>query len=134
MNYNLQHGSNVDTHTCDKQEYQQWLWNATDGTVRTQHDGQCLTVVQELEVWAGPLSDHSQAVVLLNRGNSGSESITVKWTDIGFPNDQTAVVRDLWARKDLGIFTGSFTSPNINYHSVIMLRITSKSAINSRKI
>ncbi|CAF4367300.1 unnamed protein product, partial [Rotaria sordida] len=61
---------------------------------------------------------------LLNRSNSGRETITVKWTDIGFSNDQAAVVRDLWARKDLGIFTGSFTSPSINYHSVIMLKIT----------
>ncbi|CAF3158558.1 unnamed protein product [Rotaria sp. Silwood2] len=124
LNDNLQHGPNIDAHTCDKQDYQQWLWNVTDGTVRTKHDGQCLTVLQELEVWAGPLSDHSQVVVLLNRGNSGSETITVKWTDIGFSNDQAAIVRDLWARKDLGIFTGSFTSPNINYHSVIMLKIT----------
>lgn len=46
--------------------------------------------------------------VTLSRGNYGSESITVEWTDIGFSNDQAAVVRDLWARKDLGIFIGSF--------------------------
>ncbi|CAF2717321.1 unnamed protein product [Rotaria sp. Silwood2] len=124
LNVNLLHGPNVDAHTWDKQDYQQWLWNTTDGTVRTKHDGQCLTVLQELEIWAGSLSDHSQAVVLLNRGNSGSESITVKWTDIAFPNDQAAIVRDLWARKDLGIFIGNFTSPNINYHSVMMLKIT----------
>ncbi|CAF4976432.1 unnamed protein product [Rotaria sp. Silwood1] len=124
LNFNLQHGPNVDAHTCNEQDYQQWLWNATDGTVQTKHDGQCLTVLQELEVWAGSLSDHSQAVVLLNRGNTESESITVKWTDIGFSNDQAAVVRNLWAREDLGIFTSNFTSPNITYHSVIMLKIT----------
>ncbi|CAF1318704.1 unnamed protein product [Rotaria sordida] len=112
LNFNLQHGPNVDAHSY--------------GTVRTKHDNhQCLTVLQELEIWAGPLSDHSQAVVLLNRSNSRlNETITVKWTDIGFSNDQAAVVRDLWARKDLEIFTGSFTSPSINYHSVIMLKIT----------
>ncbi|CAF3928076.1 unnamed protein product [Rotaria sp. Silwood1] len=113
LNFNLQHGPNVDAHTCNEQDYQQWLWNATDGTVQTKHDGQCLTVLQELEVWAGSLSDHSQAVVLLNRGNTESESITVKWTDIGFSNDQAAVVRHLWTREDLGIFTSKFTSPNI---------------------
>jgi alpha-galactosidase len=83
-----------------------------------------LTVRETLEIWAGPFSDGSQAVVLFNRGNSGSESITVKWTDLGFPLDRSATVRDLWARKDLGTFTGSYTSPNINFHQVMMLKIT----------
>ena len=78
----------------------------------------------ELEVWAGPLVDGSQAVVLLNRANFGSEPITVKWTDIGFPADHVALVRDLWAGKDLGSFTGNYTSPNIDHHSVMMLKIT----------
>ncbi|CAF4013297.1 unnamed protein product, partial [Rotaria sp. Silwood1] len=32
LNFNLQHGPNIDAHTCDEQDYQQWLWNATDGT------------------------------------------------------------------------------------------------------
>jgi hypothetical protein len=117
-------GPNVDAYTCNKQGNQQWTWNAADGTVRSKYSGQCLTVQQDLEVWAGPLSSGSQAVLLLNRGNIGSEKITVKWSDIGFPVDHTAVVRDLWARKDLGTFTGSYTSPNIDHHSVMMLNIT----------
>jgi alpha-galactosidase len=50
--------------------------------------------------------------------------MTVKWTDIGFPTDHAAVVRDLWARKDIGTFTGTYTSPNIDHHSVMMLKIT----------
>ena len=77
-----------------------------------------------MEVWAGPLKDGSQAVLLLNRGTSGSETITVKWTDIGFPADKAATVRDLWAQKDLGSFTGSYTSPNIDFHAVMMLKVT----------
>jgi hypothetical protein len=101
-----------------------WIWNTTDATLRSKYNGQCLTVQQELEVWAGPLSGGSQAVVLLNRGDTGSEQITVKWTDIGFPPDHSALVRDLWARKDVGIFTGSYTSPNIDSHAVMMLNIT----------
>jgi alpha-galactosidase len=75
-------------------------------------------------VWAGPLSGGSQAVVLLNRGDSNSEQITVNWTDISFPVDHSAVVRDLWAHKDIGTFTGSYTSPNIDPHAVMMLNIT----------
>jgi hypothetical protein len=63
-------------------------------------------------------------VVLLNRGDSDSEQIRVNWTDIGFPIDHPATIRDLWAHEDLGTFTGSYTSPNINSHAVMMLNIT----------
>jgi len=117
-------GPNIDAYTCNRQDNQAWIWNSADETLRSKHNGECLTVQQEIEIWAGPLSSGSQAVVLLNRGDSGSEPITVKWTDIGFPADHAADVRDLWARKDLGTFTGSFTSPNINSHSVMMLNVT----------
>ena len=34
------------------------------------------------EVWAGPLSDGSKAVILLNRGDS-TVHITAEWSDIG---------------------------------------------------
>jgi hypothetical protein len=117
-------GPNVDAYSCNKQDNQAWIWSATDGTVRSKHNGQCLTLKSELEVWAGPLADGSQAVLLLNRGDIGSESITVKWSDIGFPVDHSAIVRDLWTRKDIGTFTGSYTSPNIDHHAVMMLKIT----------
>ena len=117
-------GSNVDADTCNKQDNQIWIWNATDGTIRSKHNGECLTVQLELEIWAGPLSGGSQAVVLFNRGDSGSEQITVQWTDIGFPIDHPATIRDLWAHEDLGTFTGSYTSPNIDHHAVMMLNIT----------
>ncbi|CAF4603781.1 unnamed protein product, partial [Rotaria socialis] len=101
-----------------------WLWSPNDGTVRSKHNGECLTLKANLEVWAGPLVNGSHAVVLLNRNDFGSESITVNWKDIGFPVDHSAVVRDLWARKDIGTFTGNYTSPKIDHHSVMMLNIT----------
>jgi alpha-galactosidase len=101
-----------------------WIWNTTDQTLRSKHNDDCLMVQQELEIWAGPLSGGSQAVVLLNRGDGGSSQITVTWKDIGFPTDHSAVVRDLWARKDIGTFTGSYTSPDIDPHAVMMLNIT----------
>ena len=78
----------------------------------------------ELEVWAGDLDDGTVAVVLFNRGNSVTESITVQWSDIGFPPRDSALVRDLWARNPLGPFHNNFTSPNIDPHSVMMLKIT----------
>jgi hypothetical protein len=117
-------GPNVNADACNKQDNQAWLWNAADGTLRSKQNGKCLTVQQEIEIWAGPLASGSQAVLLFNRGGSGGEPITVKWTDIGFPPDHAAIVRDLWARKTLGTFTGNFTSPNIDPHSVMMLNVT----------
>ncbi len=116
-------GPSVEAYSCNKRDNQIWIWNVTDGTVRSQHSGKCLTVQQELEVWASPLSGGSQAVVLLNRGDN-DDQITVKWTDIGFPIDHSAVVRDLWARKEIGIFTGNYTSSKIDSHGVMMLNIT----------
>lgn len=128
LNYSLElyntHGPNVDVLTCSQQAGQSWIWDSSDGTIRTQKNGPCLAVRQELEVWAGPLNDSSQAVVLLNRGDGVGEPITVRWSDIGFPADHSAVVRDLWAQKDLGTFTGSYTSPSIDQHAVMMLKIT----------
>ncbi len=124
LNVNRGIGPNVDVRTCNLEDNQQWIWNSTDKTIRNKHSGLCLTVQQEIEIWAGPLSNNSQAVVLLNRGNIGSEPITVKWTDIGLSANKSATVRDLWARKDLGTFTSSFKSENITAHSVAMLKIT----------
>ena len=117
-------GPNVDAFTCNKQDNQQWTWSSTDGTFRSKHNSECLTALSELEVWAGPLKDGSQAVLLLNRKSSGSEPITVQWTDIGFPAGQSAVVRDLWAQKDIGTYTGNYTSPNIDAHASMMLKVT----------
>jgi alpha-galactosidase len=74
-----------------------------------------------LEVWAKQLADGGRAVALLNR--TGAEaSITVSWTDLGYPDHVPAKVRDLWAHKDLGEKSGSFSAP-VPSHGVVMLRI-----------
>ncbi len=117
-------GPNIQSVYCNQGDNQKWIWNATDGTVRSVYSGKCLTTQPELQVWAGPLRGGSQAVVLFNRADGASNQITVTWSDIGFPVDHAATVRDLWARKDLGIFTGSYTSPNIDPRAVMMLNIT----------
>jgi hypothetical protein len=120
--YNFDRPS-VNAFSCNKQDNQQWIWHTIDGSIRSKQGDKCLTQVPELEVWAGPLYDGSAAVVLLNRGNT-SEPITVHWTDIGFPVTDSALVRDLWARKDIGPFRNNYTSPNIAPHAVMMLKIS----------
>jgi len=72
-------------------------------------------------VWARQLADGGRAVALLNR--TGAEAnITVSWTDLGYPDHVAAKVRDLWAHKDLGEKTGSF-SASAPSHGVVMVRI-----------
>jgi len=124
MDVNEESGPNIDSYPCTRKDNQKWIWNTTDGTLMSNHSGKCLMIQEELEIWAGPLTGGSQAVVLLNRGDGDSQQITVKWSDIGFPSDHSAFIRDLWAHEDLGIFAGSFTSPNIDPRSVMMLNIT----------
>ncbi len=124
MEVHNSYGPSVYALICTKHVNQRWIWNAEDGTLKSESSNECLTVPWELETWAGPLSGGSQAVVLINRSGNGSEEITVKWSDIGFPPDHPAMVRDLWAHKDIGIFTDHYTSPKIDSHAVMMLNIT----------
>jgi alpha-galactosidase len=75
----------------------------------------------ELEVWARQLADGSRAVALLNRGTA-EKNISVTWSEIGYPDYLPASVRDLWARKDLGKRTGSF-SATVESHGVVVVKI-----------
>jgi alpha-galactosidase len=71
------------------------------------------------EVWAKPLADGSVAALLMNRGED-AEKITVSFNDIGLRS--SASVRDLWARKDLGNFTGSY-SAEVPKHGAVLVKI-----------
>src|SRR6185312_13895749 len=73
----------------------------------------------DLEVWAKQLQDGSRAVVLLNRGAS-QQTVTATWEQIGYPDHLSASVRDLWAHKDLGKFTGKFSAP-VESHGVVVI-------------
>ena len=79
-------------------------------------------VTQEgpLEVWMKPLADGSKAVGLFNRGHYSANPVSVYFSDIGL--GEKVSVRDLWAHKDLGVFTDRFeaTVPN---HGVVMIKV-----------
>jgi alpha-galactosidase len=72
------------------------------------------------EVWAKQMKDGGRALALLNRGPSTQE-IAVKWEQIGYPDHLAASVRDLWAHKDLGKFTGRFSAPVQSHEAVVVL-------------
>jgi alpha-galactosidase len=75
----------------------------------------------DLEVWSKPLAGGARAVILFNRG-TGEQEITAKWEDLYYPASLSAMVRDLWEKKDLGKVSGKF-SARVEPHGVVMLTI-----------
>lgn len=72
-----------------------------------------------IEVWTRPLSDGTLAVGLFNR--SGLETVVkTKWSDLDITGSQP--VRDLWLKKDVGTFNGSYAVP-IKPHGAVLLKI-----------
>ena len=71
------------------------------------------------EVWARPLADGSTAVLLINQGED-AERVTARFADAGLSG--TKAVRDLWAHKDLGESTGSF-SAEVPSHGVVLVKL-----------
>jgi alpha-galactosidase len=93
--------------------------------------GHRITQEGPLEVWVKPLADGSKAVCLFNRQYTLPSSvepayadrpvpITVHFRDIGV--GEKAAVRDLWARRDLGMFSESYTAP-VPTHGVAMIKL-----------
>jgi alpha-galactosidase len=75
----------------------------------------------DLEVWSKPLAGGARAVILFNRGDAEQE-ITANWTDLYYPSNLSATVRDLWQKKDLGKFSGKF-SATVASHGVVMVTV-----------
>jgi alpha-galactosidase len=72
-----------------------------------------------LEVWMKPLADGSKAVGLFNRSASGLP-IRIRFGAIGVGH--SALVRDLWARKDLGAFAGDYTA-DVPRHGAVLIKV-----------
>jgi alpha-galactosidase len=81
--------------------------------------GRRLLAEGPVEVWMKPLADGSKAVGLFNR-EQGTVRVAVSFPEIGVPGQAT--VRDLWERKDLGVFGGNF-SAEVPEHGALLLRI-----------
>eukprot|EP01121_Diplochlamys_sp_Union-15-3_P020938 TRINITY_DN832_c0_g1_i1.p1 TRINITY_DN832_c0_g1~~TRINITY_DN832_c0_g1_i1.p1 ORF type:complete len:407 (-),score=79.28 TRINITY_DN832_c0_g1_i1:17-1237(-) len=75
------------------------------------------------QVWGKEVSD-GYAAVLYNAGEN-SHPITANFSLWGW-NGVTASVRDLWAKKDLGSFTGSFTT-TVESHGVVFIKLKKSS-------
>ncbi|UCD50297.1 MAG: hypothetical protein JSW27_22555, partial [Phycisphaerales bacterium] len=75
----------------------------------------------DFEVWSKELVDGSRAVVLFNRSATEAD-IGFSWSEIGYPEYLTAQVRDLWLKKDMGKFKGSY-SARVPSHGVVMVKV-----------
>ncbi|MEU8238354.1 X2-like carbohydrate binding domain-containing protein [Actinoplanes missouriensis] len=73
------------------------------------------------QTWYALNPDGSYTVALFNLGRTDKD-ITVDFADLGLTG--AAKVRDLWARKDLGRFPGSFTADTVPIHGVRLLKVT----------
>jgi alpha-galactosidase len=72
----------------------------------------------QLEIWARPLADGSQAVGLFNRGESPSP-ITLDLKSIGITH--AAKIRDLWKHQNESAAGSSFTA-HVPAHGVVLLK------------
>ena len=112
----------VQTRICQDTENQIWEYDEYEHTLKT--NGKCLTMYmneEAKEVWAGKLSNGSYAVLFFNKGTFINE-IEVTWKEIGI-NTTKALVRDLWERKDLGVFKYGYKN-SLFTHSSQLLKIT----------
>ena len=76
------------------------------------------------ECWARPLADGSVAALLLNRGAALAD-VTCTWAQLGLKAPTAAArVRDLWARKDLGTFTGAYTARALASHESALVKVS----------
>jgi len=79
-----------------------------------------------IQIWAGPLSDGSRAVVMFNRHTIYTfyqNNITVQFSSLGYPAGTQAVVRDLYGQQNIGTFTDSF-SWSVAVHDCFAAKIT----------
>lgn len=74
------------------------------------------------QVWSAEQPDGSLAVGLFNLGGTAA-SVTAAWNKLGISG--SADVRDVWAEKDLGPFTGSYQA-TVPSHGAALVRITAQ--------
>ena len=73
------------------------------------------------QVWYSLNADSSYTVAMFNLGTTEAD-MTANFADLGL--DGSAKVRDLWARKDLGQFTSSYTAATVPPHGVRLFKVT----------
>merc|ERR1712039_126633 len=85
-----------------------------------------VNVTGQLEVWVGPLTGGRFAAALFNRSPQGAQ-ITLNWNALNATDTAKFAVRDIWAAKDVGTFSKSY-SANVPSKAVVYLILAPGSA------
>lgn len=80
------------------------------------------------EVWSRALVDGSTAVALYNRGHVGV-AVSARFADLGVTGPR--LVRDIWQRKDLGVFESEFKA-SVPQHGAIMIKLSAPPKATAR--
>ena len=81
--------------------------------------GRRISQMGPVQVWAKTLSKKRMAIGLINSGESPL-SASVSFAAIGYPG--SVHLRDLWEKKDLGVFKNSYTTL-VPAHGVVLIEI-----------
>merc|ERR1712151_1306640 len=76
----------------------------------------------EREVWLRRTTNGDFAIAMPNLQDSEAE-LSFCLDTLGWPHGDTAKVRNIWAKKDLGVITKKFTA-KVKSHDTLLLRIT----------
>jgi len=76
--------------------------------------------IGQQQVWFIQNQDRSITVGLFNLNDTSQAQVSVLWKDLGFSG--SAIVRDLWGHKNLGIFNSSYAD-QIDSHGSRLLKI-----------
>jgi len=95
--------------------------------------GHRITATGTSEVWSGPLMKGNIATILFNRGTA-SANISVSFSEhLGLNPDASVNIRDLWAHKDLGTFSNSYSAVVASHASQTLL-LTPMTPIGHRPV
>ncbi|NOL40136.1 glycoside hydrolase family 27 protein [Kribbella sandramycini] len=81
------------------------------------------------QVWYALNADNTYTVALFNLGQTDA-NMTATFADLGL--EGSATVRDLWAKKELGKFTGSFTANDVPIHGARLFKVTPQAGAKIR--
>eukprot|EP00927_Polykrikos_kofoidii_P078980 TRINITY_DN7577_c0_g1_i1.p1 TRINITY_DN7577_c0_g1~~TRINITY_DN7577_c0_g1_i1.p1 ORF type:complete len:428 (-),score=69.80 TRINITY_DN7577_c0_g1_i1:100-1383(-) len=77
-----------------------------------------------INVFGRMLSDGSAAVAILNAGDQEKASDAFNFSLLGWTQETTASVRNLWSHEDLGVWHGQVPEFNVEAHATLVLRLT----------
>ncbi len=76
----------------------------------------------DIEIYCKDLANGDFAVALLNRSGS-SKDIIVNFSELPLEDGKTYIFRDLWAKEDVGEYSGSFSVSNVASHETKVYRV-----------